>query len=209
MRTLLFLAVVLIAATGCVSEPAVKLYGARIGGVSPQGVTLGVTMRVLNDNSFDIMVRGVRTNVSIGNTMLPPVQATPQQWLPSGRGTLVQVPVVIPWSTVTPLIQTTVSSPSIKYRMVGYADVTATRALEIDFDDYKFDQVGSFSRAELVLAAGRGFFGEGPRPFVVASARGAVFSPSSQIDFVGPPAKPSLGPFSPIADPAHVDAVAF
>jgi LEA14-like dessication related protein len=175
--TLLLIAVSLLAGTGCVTEPAVKLYGARIAGVSPQGVTLGVTMKVLNDNSFDIMVRGVRTNVTIGGRMLPPVQATPQQWLPSGRATLIQVPVVIPWNTVTPLIQTTVASPTIKYRMVGFADVTATRALEIDFDDYKFDQTGGFSRAELVLAAGRGFFGEAPAPFVVAGGPDLVTWP--------------------------------
>jgi hypothetical protein len=70
---------------------------------------------------------------------------------------------------VTPLVQTTVSSPTIKYRMVGYADVTATRALEIDFDDYKFDQVGGFSRAELVMAAGRGIFSQNERPWGVAA----------------------------------------
>lgn len=166
---LLTMGFVLLFGSGCVTEPAVKLYGARIAGVSPQGVTLGVTMKVLNDNSFDIMVRGVRTNVTIGGTMLPPVQATPQQWLPAGRGTLVQVPVVIPWGVVTPLVQTTVTSSTIKYRMVGYADVTATRALEIDFDDYKFDQIGGFSRAELVMAAGRGFFSENDRPWGVAA----------------------------------------
>jgi LEA14-like dessication related protein len=166
---LLTIGLVLLFGSGCVTEPAVKLYGARIAGVSPQGVTLGVTMRVLNDNSFDIMVRGVRTNVTIGGTMLPPVVATPQQWLPAGRGTLIQVPVVIPWGVVTPLVQTTVSSPTIKYRMVGYADVTATRALEIDFDDYKFDQIGGFSRGELVMAAGRGIFSENTKPWGVAA----------------------------------------
>jgi len=171
MRSLSVIFTVLVAlfASGCVTEPAVKLYGARIGGVSPNGVTLGVTMKVVNDNSFDIMVRGVRTNVTIGGRMLPPVEAQPQQWLPSGRATLIQVPVVIPWNTVTPLIQTTVTSSIIKYRMVGYADVTATRALEIDFDDYRFDQIGGFSRAELVLAAGRGFFGEAERPYLIGA----------------------------------------
>ncbi len=171
MRSLsmIMMALSLLVLSGCVTEPAVKLYGARIAGVSPQGVTLGVTMKVLNDNSFDIMIRGVNTNVTIGGRMLPPVQAQPQQWLPSGRATLVQVPVTIPWGVVTPLVQTTVTSPVIKYRMVGYADVTATRALEIDFDDYKFDQIGGFSRAELVLAAGRGFFSEAERPWGVAA----------------------------------------
>lgn len=180
MRLVMFLliAVSLLAGTGCVTEPAVKLYGARIAGVSPQGVTLGVTMKVLNDNAFDIMVRGVRTNVTIGGRMLPPVEAQPQQWLPSGRATLIQVPVIIPWNTVTPLISTTVASPTIKYRMVGYADVTATRALEIDFDDYKFDQTGGFSRAELVMAAGRGFFSEAQSPFVVAGGPDLVTWPA-------------------------------
>ncbi len=179
---LIVLALALVASTGCVTEPAVKLYGARIAGVSPSGVTLGVTMKVMNDNSFDIMVRGVRTNVTVGGYMLPPVVAQPQQWLASDRATLVQVPVNIPWNTVTPLVSATVSSPMIKYRMVGQADVTATRALEIDFDEYRFDQTGSFSRAELVLAAGRGFFSEldrpRPDPLVAAYARPAPRSPA-------------------------------
>jgi LEA14-like dessication related protein len=188
----LFSVLALLFCAGCVTEPAVKLYGARISHVTPQGVGLTMTMKVMNDNSFDIMLRGVRANATIAQRFqIPTVQAAPQQWLPAGRATLVQVPVVIPWAMVTPLIQTTVTTPSIRYRMVGFADVTATRALEIDFDDYKFDQQGAFSRAELVLAAGRGFLGERP----VVPAEGERFLA------LAPPAPPEIVLFGAAVTP--------
>lgn len=144
---------------GCITEPAMKLYGARVAFASPQGVGLNMTMKVENDNAFDIQVRNVAANVTMAERYrLPTVYASPNIWLPAGRATLVQVPVVIPWSMIAPLTAATIGSSTIGYRVVGRADVTATRALEIDFDAWKLDQEGKFSRGDLIMAAGRGLF---------------------------------------------------
>lgn len=142
---------------GCFSDPSMKLYGARITGASLNGVGMTMTMSVHNDNSFDIMVRDVRADVMLAKRYrLPTVVVSPNVWLPANRSTMVQVPLVVPWQLVTPLLQTSVGSQMIEYRAWGSANVTATRALELDFDDYKLDQEGKFYRSELMMAAGRG-----------------------------------------------------
>jgi hypothetical protein len=69
------------------------------------------------------------------------------------------VPVTIPWNLVGPVVSASVGSPTVSYRVWGSANVTATRLLEVDYDDYKLDKEGKFYRAELMTAAGRGFFG--------------------------------------------------
>lgn len=149
----------------CVTTPSMSLYGARVTHTTPAGVGMTMTMKVQNDNVFDIQLRGVMANVTLAKRyQLPPVVANPWLWLPAGRATLVHVPVIIPWTLIGPLIQTTLGSSLVSYRVVGRADVTATRALEIDFDDYKLDQEGRFSRGELLMAAGRGILGAAPVP---------------------------------------------
>jgi hypothetical protein len=150
---------------GCVSKPVLELYGARVAGVTPQGVTLLMTMKVNNDNSFDVKVRNVRANVSIQHEyMLPYLQYDPEQWLASDASTLVPVPMTIPWPLVTPLLTTSVGSPMVQYHMHGYADVTATRLLQIERNDYMLDEDGAFSRLDLVVAAGRGLLGSYDAP---------------------------------------------
>jgi len=147
------------AGAGCVTEPAMKLYGARIAYATPTGVALNMTLKVENDNAFDIQVRSVAANVILADRYrLPTVYANPSIWLQAGKATLLQVPVVIPWTMVAPLTAVSVGSSAISYRVVGRADVTATQALKIDFDAYKVDQEGKFSRLDLVMAAGRGIF---------------------------------------------------
>ena len=42
---------------GCISDPSIKIAGARISNVSLVGVDLTMTMAVHNPNSFDVMVR--------------------------------------------------------------------------------------------------------------------------------------------------------
>jgi hypothetical protein len=157
LAALAFVALFSCFASGCISEPTMELYGARINYATPQGVGMTMTLKVQNDNSFDIQLRNIRTNVTLaGRYPLPPIVHSPQQWLRSDGATLVQVPVIIPWQLVGPLLSASLGSNSLKYRVVGQADVTATRALEVDYDEYTIDQEGRFSRADLVFAAGRG-----------------------------------------------------
>jgi LEA14-like dessication related protein len=146
-----------VGSSGCITEPAMKLYGARVAYATPTGVGLNMTMKVENDNAFDIQVRNVAANVTMAERYrLPTVYASPNIWLPAGRSTLVQIPVLIPWSMIAPLTAASIGSSTIGYRVVGRADVTATRALAIDFDAWKLDQEGKISRGDLIMAAGRG-----------------------------------------------------
>jgi len=160
-RALLILVAVLSLMTaGCISQPTVELYGARVSGISPAGLGVTMSMKVRNANSFDVYVRDVRADVVIANRYrLPTVQISPNAWLPADGNTMVVVPVVIPWQMLTPLIATTVGSTTIPYTMRGAANVVATRAMRIDLNDYTFDQDGKLYRNEIVAAAGRGFLG--------------------------------------------------
>jgi hypothetical protein len=154
------LAILLLAmlfAVGCVREPSMDLHGARLQQVDGQGLAIELTMSVRNNNSFDVQLRNVRVDVTIAkNFRLPHVMVSPNQWLPSGETTLVRVPVAVPWEMVMPMLQASLASPTIPYRAVGVADVSATRTLEIDVDDYAIDRDGTVSRDELLAAALRG-----------------------------------------------------
>lgn len=144
-------------ATGCVREPTMQLYSGGIRGVSPQGALLQITMKVRNDNSFDVLVRNVTTDVTLANRhRLPTVNFSPNVWLPADKTTLVSVPVLIPYNQIAPILATTALSPVVTYHAEGRADVTATRALEIDVNEYALSDEGAFSRLELLQAAGRG-----------------------------------------------------
>jgi LEA14-like dessication related protein len=146
--------------TGCPTKPTMELHSASLRGASTQGVLLNITMSVHNANSFDIMVRNVTADVTIaGRHRLPTVVASPNVWLPSDETTAVTVPVVIPWSQIAPIVATAGTSPRIGFVAIGRADVTATRALEIDINEYQLQETGSFSRAELVAAGARGLPG--------------------------------------------------
>ncbi len=145
---------------GCVSQPSMSLHGARVSQANLAGVELAMTMSVRNDNAFDVLVRTVRADVVVARQLaLPTVQTQPNVWLRAKTSTLVVVPVTVPWQSVPQLIQVTLGSSSIPYHAWGSADVTATRALEIDVDDYAFDQEGALAREELVSAASRGMLG--------------------------------------------------
>jgi len=151
---------------GCISDPSMKLAGARVSNVSLYGVDLTMTMAVHNDNSFDVMVRDVRADVTLHDRYrLPTVQISPNIWLPADKTTQIDVPVTIPWNLVPGLVQTTLGSSTISYRAQGSANVTATRALSIDLDDFTVDEGGVLSRDALVNAAARSIFGAGVQPY--------------------------------------------
>lgn len=154
-RTLVTLCALMLATltVGCIKDPTMQLHSAGIRGASTQGVLLNITMSVRNDNSFDIMVRNVTTDVTLaGRHRLPTVTHSPNVWLPADKTTLVSVPVVIPWNQIGPIMATTITSPQVSYVARGQADVTATRALEIDVNEYELEEEGTFSRGELAAA---------------------------------------------------------
>lgn len=143
--------------SGCVTKPVVELHSARLASASPQGVGLDVYLQVNNYNAFDVQVRNVRCNVTLADRyQLPPLQFSPNQWLPADKSTLVRVPMVVPWTLIPSLLSATLGLETITYRARGAADVTAVRMLGIQRNDYALDEKGEVTRMGLVIAAGRG-----------------------------------------------------
>ncbi len=184
---------------GCVSKPVLELYGARVAGVTPQGVTLLLTLKVNNDNAFDVRVRNVRANVTVAHQYsLPYLQFDPEQWLASDASTLVPIPMSVPWQMIAPLLATSAGSPSLAYHVHGLADVTATRLLQIQRNDYMLDEDGAFSRFDLVMAAGRGVLGDLDSP-----------SPSRAAPQLPPALLQALAREVPLERPREPGAIAF
>lgn len=146
-RTVLALLALAMISGGCARDPSLRLQGANVVKTDLSGVTLNVTLAVRNDNSFDVLVRDLRLEILLDQMhVLPAVQTSPNVWLASDATTLLNIPVVMPWSVVTALRQGT--SPTVSYHARGAANVTASRTLNID-ETYKIDQKGAFARSEL------------------------------------------------------------
>ncbi len=143
--------------SACITRPAMQLWGTQVRNAGPPGLSLNMIMRVKNDNAFDIQIRTVRANVVLdGRYPLPPIMASPNTWLRAGQTTQVVVPVTIPWSIVPGLTASAARKPFLTFRVVGSADVTGTRLLKINRDDWRMSDQGRVSSLELLAAAGRG-----------------------------------------------------
>ena len=139
---------------GCVSKPKMQLHHAEVQNAGPMGIGMNVFLRVNNENSFDVQVRNVRVQTTLqGRWTLPGVAYSPNQWLPADGTTIVQAPVIIPWTMVGPLLAETAMSTSIAYRVLGEADVTAIRSMGIRSDNYPVDETGSIPRVAVLQAA--------------------------------------------------------
>ena len=139
---------------GCVSKPKMQLHHAEVQNAGPMGIGMNVFLRVNNENSFDVQVRNVRVQTTLqGRWTLPGVAYSPNQWLPADGTTIVQAPVIIPWTMVRPLLAETAMSTSIAYRVRGEADVTAIRSMGIRSDNYPVDETGSIPRVAVLQAA--------------------------------------------------------
>lgn len=160
MRRLLPLVLAAVASAGCVSKPTVKLHHAEISGVQlgfpPQlSVVLTVVMAVTNPNSYDVAVRQVRGQTVIADRFVLPVEYRAEGagvWLPAGQTTPVRVPVVVPAQTGIAILAAGLQMPSIPFRFTGKADVTATRTLQVEKDNYEVDEKGEIPRAQLDAA---------------------------------------------------------
>lgn len=150
MRSL-SLSIVLVAAlslVGCVSEPRVVIDHAEVKDVSLAGVDLAVVLSIRNDNVFDVKIRRVHADVTIAHSVkLAPVDLSPDVWLPSNDKVKIGVDVAVPWKVLPAVLESTLEEGSVPYRIVGDADVTATRALGIEEDHYPFDQEGTVLRS--------------------------------------------------------------
>lgn len=143
----------LFAAPGCVSKPAVTVHHAELRGLSAWGLQVMILLQVRNDNGYDVQLRNVNVSATFGRGLRLPVMFSPNQWLPSNQTSFVQVPVTIPWTAIPQLVAETNGAYAIPYHVKGVADVTATRALGIERDNYPVDEGGAIPRQLVVDAA--------------------------------------------------------
>ncbi len=148
------LAFVVASTNGCASKPTMKVHHAEMQGVAlvfPPSVQMTVVMDVHNPNSYDVAIRGMRGTVSFFDRYTMPIDFRPGGegiWLASDRTTQVRVPAVVPVDLALRITREALTG-TVPYRVVGKADVTATRSLKVEKDDYSVDERGEISRQVL------------------------------------------------------------
>lgn len=160
LRPVVMLALVAIASLGplgCVEKPTMRLNHAEVAGLAVSlppnvGVLLLIHVDVVNPNSYDVAVRAMRGQVVLAGRHTVPVNFTAQGeglWLESDKTTRIVVPVEVPLTTSLAVLGETVQTPMIHYRFTGQADVTATRTLKLEKDDYSVNEEGMIARNQI------------------------------------------------------------
>jgi hypothetical protein len=143
--------------TGCAKKPTMTLRHAVVSGVQvgfppSLGVVMTVVVDVYNPNSYDVAIRAMRGTVVFGNRYTLPIDfRAPGDgvWLVADATTAVQVPVAVPVDLAMALVREAYASYTIPFRIMGRADVTASRTFKLEKDDYSVDEVGAISRQQV------------------------------------------------------------
>lgn len=141
---------------GCAKKPTMKLHHAELQGVQfgfPPSVAVQMTvvLDVFNPNSYDVAVRAMRGTVTFNDRYTMPINWAPGGegvWLPANQTTQVRVPCAVPVDIALRLTREALTT-TVPYRVVGKADVTATRSLKIESDDYSVDEKGEIARQQI------------------------------------------------------------
>lgn len=147
---------VLAASAACVKKPTMHLNHAEISGFQiatfPPSVLMTVVVDVYNPNSYDVAIRAMRGTVTMADKYNLPLDFRPPGdglWMPAGQTTSVRTPIYIPVDLALALVGESIASPTIAYRVIGKADVTGTRTLQIEKDDYSVDEKGTVTRDQI------------------------------------------------------------
>jgi LEA14-like dessication related protein len=153
--------------SACVHKPTMHLDHAEIAGVQlatmppSLDIVMTIVLDVYNPNSYDVAVRAVRgTTTMAGRYPIPVTYQAPGDgmWLPSNKTTQVRVPVSVPMAVAFSLVQESMMTPVIPYRFQGTADVTATRSLQLEKDNYGVDEQGTVTREQMMAVVPNSFF---------------------------------------------------
>lgn len=140
--------------SGC-ATPAVNLQSATLSGAAVDGARFNAILAIDNPNAFDIQVRAVRANVRIeGSNAVIPIMYQPDVWIPAGRVVQVALPITVPWSLIPRVLASTATGTEVPFTVIGNADITATRAFQIDRDQYAFNEEGTLPRSFFLQVGG-------------------------------------------------------
>jgi hypothetical protein len=143
------LAALAFSAAGCAAKPTMKVHHAEVNGVQigfpPQlAIQMTVVLEVKNPNSYDVAIRAMRGQVTFHDKYTMPIDFRPGGegvWLPANATTEVRVPTSVPVDLALRITREALGRPVV-FHVVGKADVTATRSLKIEKDDYSVDEKG-------------------------------------------------------------------
>ena len=141
---------------GCAKKPTMKVHHAEMQGMQlgfppSLAVQMTVVMDVFNPNSYDVAIRAMRGTVTFQDRYTMPIDFRPGGegiWLGSDRTTQVRVPAAVPVDIALRILREAMTG-TVPYRVVGKADVTATRSLKIESDDYSVDERGEIARQQI------------------------------------------------------------
>jgi hypothetical protein len=131
-----------------------EISGVQLATLPPTiDVVMTIVLDVYNPNGYDVAVRAVR-----GQTMMAeryPLAVDYRApgdglWLPAHQTTQIRVPLSVPLALAFQLVQQAMASPVIPYRFQGKADVTATRSLQLEKDNYGVDESGTVTRDQMM-----------------------------------------------------------
>lgn len=142
--------------TGCAKKPTMTVHHAEMAGVQigfpPSfAVQMTVVMDVHNPNGYDVAIRAMRGTVTFQDRYMLPIDFRASGegvWLPADQTTQVRVPTSVPVPLALQLMREALTGV-VPYRVVGKADVTATRSLKIESDDYSVDERGQIARQQI------------------------------------------------------------
>jgi hypothetical protein len=166
MRLTWFALALALGSVACVQKPTMHVNHAEISGFNmatiPPSVLMTVVVDVYNPNSYDVAIRAMRGQVVMAERFSIPLDFRPPGdglWLPSDRTTSVRAPVAIPVDLALALLRESWNAPTIAYRLIGKADVTGTRTLQIEKDDYSVDERGIVTRQQIEAIIPNTLFG--------------------------------------------------
>ena len=130
-----------------------EITGVQVGFPPQFDVLMTIVLNVYNPNSYDVAVREVHGTTVMGGTYALPVNfyapTADGVWMPAQQTTAMRVPVVVPIGVALGVLQQAAAAPTIPYRFTGRANVTATRTLQLEKDDYSVDESGVVTRDQI------------------------------------------------------------
>jgi hypothetical protein len=145
-----------VTSSGCAQKPTMKVNHAEMAGVQlgfppSLAVQMTVVMDVYNPNGYDVAVRAMRGLVTFSDRYSMPINFQAQGdglWLAASTTTQIRVPTSVPIDLALQITREALTG-IVPYHVVGKADVTATRSLKIEADDYSVDERGQIARQQI------------------------------------------------------------
>jgi LEA14-like dessication related protein len=152
-RSTAFVATIAIVACSKPDAPTLTPERVEVLGVTPQGLSLQITLKADNPNGFALSARSVKARVVLdGSVDLGEVVVPAKVKLPKRASTSIVVPLQVKWTNLAALGLLAASKPVIPFTMTGTANVGG-EGLNLDLP---FTLAGSLTREQLLQATAAG-----------------------------------------------------